>query len=490
MARLGSTQYSRREMLRMMGAGSTMIALAACGGAAQPQAAPAAGDGGEAAAPAEAAKVLRIQGNIEEEQPILDLFSAAYPDIQVEVLNVTGIDHEEVASKILSMVAAGQPLDLGYAATEAIQLYAGQGLSRPLDEYVQRDAEELKEYFADVHPSLVEAMMYEGGLYALPFDFNAANMYYSVQLFEEAGYGHPDPDWTKDDFYEIAKAITKKTDSGQTDTFGYAWTNRLWGSWMPWIFVNGGNLLTEERAPGGEWLWEGFYADDAAAEGRGGGWRWMAPNANSASNVEALEFMVQLTQEGVAPAIELGGGGTLQGFFTSNKLGMTPAGGFWAGGLSNAGMAKGTFDVQLFPKWQSQRHQFGTASQFIFKQSAAQDLGWQYLKHRISKPAMEAHGVFTPKVLTTPTRRSMLTEERFAETGPAHWQVFYETLDGHPDTAPIPAPPVSNPMTTLFTSYTARAMNAEMTAQAALDALQKELEDLYARNPDMYPAES
>jgi ABC-type glycerol-3-phosphate transport system substrate-binding protein len=92
-------------------------------------------------------------------------------------------------------------------------------------------------------------------------------------------------------------------------------------------------------------------------------------------------------------------------------------------------------------------------------------------------------------IITTPSRRSMLVDKAFAETGPEHWQVFYDTLDKHPDTAPIPAPPISNAMTTLFTSYTGKAMTGELTAQAAMDGLQKELEDLVARSQDiMYPA--
>jgi len=311
-------------------------------------------------------------------------------------------------------------------------------------------------------------------------------MYFNTAVLKEAGMETPKTDWTKDDFYNVAKAATKKDASGKTETYGYAWTNRLWGSWMPWIFVNGSNLLTEAEAPGGEWLWTDFYAGDKAAEGRGGGYRWLAPQANAAANVEALDFMVQLYKEGITPSIELGGGQTLQGFFTAGKLAMTPAGGFWAGGLANAGMPDGSFDVQLFPKWVNQRHQFGTAGQWLFDQGKNKDAAWDYMKFRISKDAMMINGMFNPVTLTTPTRRSMLTEERFAETGPANWQVFYSTLDDHPDTAPIPAPPVSNAMTQLFVNYTSRAMNEELAPQAALDGLQKELEDLYARNPDMY----
>ena len=475
---------NRRQFLQMAGVGSAAAMLAACVPA-QPAAAPAAD--GEGAAPAKETVVLRVQGDPANETPLLEPFRQVHPDIDLEFIAVTGIDHEEIASKILSMIAAGEQIDFGYSATEALQLYAGQGLAYALDEFIQRDEAEVAEYFADVHPSLIEAMMYEGSVYELPFDFNAANMYYNTQLFAEAGVDHPADNWSKDDFLEVARKIAKKDDSGQTTVFGYAWTNRLWGSWMPWIFVNGGNLFTEEKAPGGEWLWSTFYADDAAAAGRGGGYRWVTPTANSPAVVEALDLVVTLTNEGTAPAIEMGGGQTLQGFFADNKLAMTPAGGFWAGGLANAGFANGSFDVQLFPSWKSQRHQFGTGGQWISAQSQHQEEAWTYSKFRISQEGMKlwygANGI-----ITTPSRRSMLVAEAFAETGPAHWQVFYDTLDKHPDTAPIPAPPISNPMTTLFTSYTGRAMTGELSPQQAMDELQKELEDLVARSQDIrYP---
>ena len=479
---------SRREFLQWSGASAAALALAACGGApaAAPTAAPGAKQTGPTSAPSGGKVVLRMQVNQEQEKPVIDLYRKTHPNVEFDFVNVTGIDHEEVAAKILTLVASGQTLDLGYAATEATQLYAGQKLAAPIDDFVKRDAAALKEYFADVHPSLIEAMMWEGSLYQLPIDFNAPNMYYNTAVLKDAGIEPPKPDWTKDDFYKIAKAATKKDASGKTERFGYAWTNRLWGSWGPWMFVNGGNLLTEERAPGGEWLWQTFYAGDKAAEGRGGGWRWTAPKANDPANVEALEFMVQLYKEGITPSIEMGTGETLQGFFTTGKLAMTPAGGFWSGGLANAGMPNGSFDVQLFPKWKNQRHQFGTAGQWIFAQSKNKEAAWDYMKFRISKEAMVANGMFNPMTLTTPTRRSMLNAERFAKTGPAHWQVFYSTLDDHPDTAPIPAPPVSNAETALLVTYTAQAMNGKLTPKEALDALQKELEALFQRNPNMY----
>ncbi|MEZ4865478.1 MAG: substrate-binding domain-containing protein [Caldilineaceae bacterium] len=480
MRELQTQNLSRRQFLQIAGLGSATLALAACvapGGAPVPAA-----EGGNNTATSENV-VLHLQVNEEDEKSVAGMFKDKHNNVEFEFITVTGIDHEEVASKILAMLAAGQPLDLGYAATEATQLYAGQELAAKLDDWIIRDGGELQEYFDDVHPSLVEAMMWQGSLYQLPFDFNAANMYYNTALFKEAGFEHPAPDWSKDDFYAIAQAITKKNAAGETEIFGFGWTNRLWGSWTPWYFVNGGNILVEEQYPGGDWLWDAHYKDDPAAADRGGGWNWPGPKANSPEVVEALEFVQQLTQEGIAPAIELGGGSSLEGFFQSGKLGMIPAGGFWTGGLHNAGMAPDAFDVQLWPKWKSQRHQFGTANFFVVntQNSTSMDLGWEYIKHRIQKESMEAHAWFNPVTRTTPARRSMNTAERYSLTGPAHWEVFYNTLDEHPDTAPIPAPPVSNPMTTAYTKYTGLAMSGEMTAQEAMDGLQKELEEIFAR---------
>lgn len=473
---MGNTpKLSRREMLKLTALGTAGLVIGVKAGSAF------------AAPPMQDVVTLRVQGNPDEEQALADLISANNPNIVTEFITVTGIDHEEVASKILAMVAAGQPLDLGYAATEALQLYAGQGLAAPLDERVTgADQEFVQDYFSDVHPSLIQAMMYEGSLYELPRDFNAANMYFNTNLLAENEIEHPGPEWTKDDFYAIAQKATRKNASGETEVFGYAWTNRLWGSWMPWIFVNGGNLYTEEQAPGGEWLWSAYYKDDPAVEGRGGGYRWRTPVANSPEVTEALEFVVQLWKEGITPAVEMGTGQTLTGFYATGKLAMIPAGGFWAGRLQAEGMEKGDFDVQLWPAWKNQKHQFGTGGHWLASQSAHPDEAWTWLLGEASREGFAVSGLYNPVIITTPARRSFSGADAYETTGPANYQVFYDTLDKHPDTAPIPAPPWSNPMTTIFTRYTGLAMSGEMEPKAALDEMQRELEELTARQSGFY----
>ena len=468
-------KMSRRDLLKLAGAGSAGLVMS----------------GLPVKVIAQDPVTIKVQAHgLDDNQllPIADILTAKHPHVSVEWVVLTGIDHEEVAAKILALVAAGESIDVGYAATEATQLFAGQGLADPLDDLITGDPDQdfWTDYFADVHPSLVEAMMYEGSLYEPPRDFNAANMYFNTNTLAENGFDVPGPDWTKDDFVEIARGITKKDDAGNTDVFGYAWINRLWGSWMPWIFVAGGNLYTEERAPGGDWCWDGYYEGDPAVEGRGGGFRWRTPIANSDEVVEALQLVVDLWQEGVTPDIEMGSGATLTGFYATGKLGMTPAGGFWAGRLKNEGMEKGDFDVQLWPAWRNQKHQFGTGGHWLASGATAPDEAWEFMKIEVSHEGFQASPFFNPVIITTSARRSYSQAEHYESTGPANYEVFYDTLDKHPSTSPIPAPPWANPMTTIFTTGTSNAMSGAMSPQDALDQMQAELEALTARQPQYY----
>jgi ABC-type glycerol-3-phosphate transport system substrate-binding protein len=345
---------------------------------------------------------------------------------------------------------------------------AQKELAVPLDDYVTKDMADLKEsYFADVHPSLIESMMYQGHLWELPDSFNAGNMFYNTSLFQQAGVDTPPATWTMNDFENAASKI-----ASAKGVNGFGWVVRLWGSWTSFMYANNSNLLEEGKYDGGDWLWNAAYPGVPAAAGRKGGWKWGAPTANAPGTVEALDYMIQLNKKGLSPKPDVGGGGTLQGLFASNRIGMAIGGGFWAGGLTNAGMKKGSFDAQFFPKWQSQRHLFGAGGYAIFKSSQKKDLAWETIKLLV-KP--ETFDIVFPGNVTTPARKSLMTPERYAKTGPKNWSVFYDTLTEHPETAPIPAPPYYNALATALNQRTTQAMSSG-DAKAALDGLQSDLE--------------
>ena len=458
--------FSRRTFLQAggaaAGAAGATAALAACGSSSS-------SSGTKANA-----RTLTVaffgtpQAAAQVQKAVSGPFEAKHPGVKVKFNAIQGTDWNEFFSKLLTQIAGGNVPDIATVATEGLQLFAAKGLAEPLDSYVKRDASALKEYFSDVHPSLVEAMMYQGSLFELPTDFNAGNMFYNTDLFNKAGLDAPQATWTRDDFHNACEKIKSNTKGA----VGYDWVVRLWGSWTSWMYANASNLLTEGKADGGDWVWSTFYSGDSAAQGRKGGWSWGQPTANAAGTVEALDYMIQLKKAGLTPSPDVGGGGTLQGLFSSGKIGMAIGGGFWAGGLHNAGMKPGAFDVQYFPKWQSQRHLFGTNGYGLFKQGKKKDLAWEFLKTIITPEGINA---LIPGNGSTPTRKSMMTAEKYAPTGPKNWQVFYDTLTEHPDTAPIPAPPYYNALASALNTRTTQAMTSG-NAKAALDGLQKDLE--------------
>ncbi|VXB03185.1 extracellular solute-binding protein [Arthrobacter sp. 8AJ] len=403
-------------------------------------------------------------------QRAIDAFTRLHPDIRVKVQAIQAVDWKDFFTKILTMVAAGTPPDVVYVATEGAQLFA-EKLAHPLDEYIRRDAADMREFFDDVHPSLVEAFMYKGSLYQLPMDWNAANMYYNTAAFAQAGLDRPADDWTHIDFRNSLAAMRKARTSDFTP---YYWTNRLFGGVVPWLYANDTSFLKETRSAGGDWLWDGFYANDPSRSLRSGGYQWLEPNANDDRVFESFDYLRGLVKDGLGVRPEEGGGSSLVGLFASNRIGTTPAGGYWVQGLHEAGMGANDFDVQFFPRWKTQRHQFGTAGYAIMKTAKDKDAAWEWIKFSSSREAME---LIFPNPITTPARRSMVNEHLYAGKGPAHWKVFYDTLDRFPTTGPIPAPPQQAAVETALMKNVSLAVSGdEQQLKQALASMQRDLE--------------
>ncbi len=402
------------------------------------------------------------------QQVLRDGFQRLHPDIEIRLLAVQAVDWPDFFAKILTQVAAGTPPDVVYCATEGVQLFADR-LGVALDDRVRRDADELREYFADVHPALVESMMYEGSLYQLPVEFNAADMYLNTGVLRRAGRELPADDWTRDDFTGLLRDLKRTSGGGFTP---YFWTNRLWGGVVPWLFVNGTNILAESKAPGGDWLWNEFYPP-AARRGRAGGYRWTTPQATADRVEEVYDYLAGLIREGLCSRPEGGSGTNLVGVFATGGVGATPAGGFWAGGLNVAGMPRDGFDVRYFPRWRTQRHQFGAAGYALLRTSQKQDAAWEFIKYSVRSEVLE--GLFQANQ-TTPARRSMLNAARYETTGPANWPAFYDTLDRFPDTGPIPAPPQVNEVEQVLTRHTSLALDSQGSVRPALRGMQEDLE--------------
>jgi multiple sugar transport system substrate-binding protein len=409
-------------------------------------------------------------------QSLVRAFAAQHPDIPVRIQAIQGADWSNFFAKILTLVAAGTPPDVCVVATEGAQLFADR-LAYPLDEFVRRDQAAMQNYFDDVHPSLIEAFMYQGSLYQLPMDFNAANMYYNTAAWRRAGLDRPPDDWTKDDFLDALRKMRR----GATGAFRpFFWTNRLFGGVVPWLYVNDTSFLKESRSTGGEWFWKQFYPKDPTSAHRSGGYQWLEPNAEDPRVAESFEYLRAMVAEGLASSPAQGGGNELVARFASGDIGATPAGGYWVQGLNEGGMKPDDFDVSFFPRWRSQRHQFGAAGYTIMRTSKRKDEAWEWIKFCSGKEAMQ---LAIPTPSTTPTRRSMVNEALYAGKGPRHWQVFYDTLDKFPTSGPIPAPPQQAAVETALIKNVLGALTGPARGvPAALGTMQRDLQLALRRN--------
>jgi multiple sugar transport system substrate-binding protein len=402
-------------------------------------------------------------------QQISSTFEEAHKGVRVDLMPIQGTDWNDFFTKVLTQVASDQAPDVVEVATEGTQLFANK-LAARLDSYVQRDAGSLREYFGDVAPALVEASMVGGGLYAMPSKFNTALIHYNKKLFSAAGLQAPRADWTYEDLRNAGKALAQTRDNKITP---YAWANSDFGGIGPWLFAHGSDLFAGKKAPGGEWLWSRFYGS-TAAKGRGGGWSWTEPTANTAANVEVLEYVRSLVSDGVTPAPTQAASSSLIGLFASGKIGMAPGGGSWAGGVQQSGMDKSAFDVQYFPRWTAQRQQFGCAGYMLMNKAHDKDLAWEFIKHAVSAESMRSAYQGNTE---TPARRSLMVESKYATTGPANWRAYYDSIDKLPS-GPLPAPQQVDKVTAAYVKYVSLGTNGSLTPKKALDSLQSELESI------------
>src|SRR5690606_23548007 len=102
-------------------------------------------------------------------------------------------------------------------------------------------------------------------------------------------------------------------------------------------------------------------------------YRWLEPNAEDERVFESFDYLRTIVAEGLGSSPAQGGGGELVARFAQGQIGMTPAGGFWVQGLHEGGMAPADYDVSYFPRWRTQRHQFGAAGYAMMRTSQRKD---------------------------------------------------------------------------------------------------------------------
>ena len=223
-------------------------------------------------------------------QMMLDKFMEENPDITVE-LQCTPWD--QYWTNVEATALAGTMADVVMMHPEYVALYAEGGMLASLDDMVASGAIDMSKFPANI----VGDFTVDGVMYGVPKDYATFGLWYNKALFDAAGLDYPTADWTWDDLYNAAVALTDK-DNG---VYGFAARYDTNDGAYHFIWQNGGDIINADETAS--------MFDDPAT-------------------IEAIEYMVRFVSEGLSPtAADLANTG-VDSLFLSGKVAMQ-VGGSW-----------------------------------------------------------------------------------------------------------------------------------------------------------------
>lgn len=305
-------------------------------------------------------------------------WQTAHPDIKIvfEHTPYTGYD-----SKILTRIAGGAAPDIIATEVDYFVTFASKGVLEDLTPYADADPEFKKE---DFFPSIYNRFMVQNRLFAIPRDVAPfACVFYNKKLFDEAGLAYPTDDWTWDDLLRMARALTKKDESGRIVQYGfYGW------AWMNFIYGNGGALVDSVENPSKTLI------DDP-------------------KSIEGLQFysdLINLYKVMPTPVALANLGMGIDLMFASGRLGM-----FLSGIWETPGLRRYNFewDVVMFPKSAQGVRAFGSGGSgyAILKSSKNKEAAWEVIK---ALTGAEGQAELAKRGLAQPSRVAVAESDAWA----------------------------------------------------------------------------
>ena len=172
-------------------------------------------------------------------KPILSDFEKENPEIKIDFMHIP----QNYFQKIHLLFASNTAPDVIFINNLYLPIYANANL-----------LEELTVNQNDFYPQALEALSWNGKLYAIPRDVSNLVVFYNKDLFDRKNITYPTSEWNFDDFLKTAQKLTDK------NTFGVSFEeDPLF--YLPYLMSNGGGILPSEIEKKGAQYGLNFYAD-------------------------------------------------------------------------------------------------------------------------------------------------------------------------------------------------------------------------------------
>lgn len=176
------------------------------------------------------------QSEVEILKPILAEFEHENPDIKVDFVHIP----QNYFQKIHLLFASNMPPDVIFINNLNLPIYANAGMLEDLDEMQIVTGQ--KVFFKQA----LQALSYNGKLYAIPRDVSNLVVFYNKDIFNKYNVDLPNKFWSLDDMLILAAKLTIDTDGdGQTDIWGINFEeDPLF--YLPYLMSEGGGILSDD----------------------------------------------------------------------------------------------------------------------------------------------------------------------------------------------------------------------------------------------------
>lgn len=240
-------------------------------------------------------------------KPMLQEFEKENSGIKVDLMHIP----QNYFQKIHLLFASNTAPDVVFVNNLYLPLYANAGVFEDLTDHSEFE-------YDKYYPKSIDAMRYNGRIYALPRDVSNLVIFYNKDLFKKSKLSYPKSSWTLDDLLKTAQKLTTET------TFGVSFEEKpLY--FLPYMLYYGGWGVNDSK---------NYFKENVL---------------DKPANKKGLEFYANLrTKYHVAPKKEEIGSATMAQMFLQGKIGMHLSGRWMVPKYRQE--AKFDWDVVEFPK--------------------------------------------------------------------------------------------------------------------------------------------
>jgi multiple sugar transport system substrate-binding protein len=173
------------------------------------------------------------------QEEIVRRFHEKQDSIRIELVHLTTGRQD----KMLTMAAAGSPLNIGYDDPPPIVSWAKRGLVRNLNPYLERD----RDLFASFWPVVRELALVNGKQYGVPLELQITGLYYNADMFEEAGMKFPGGGMRWDDIPNFGPKLVKFGHDGSIERWAVQFPRWIYWWFVAWAF--GADFVDDPMVP-------------------------------------------------------------------------------------------------------------------------------------------------------------------------------------------------------------------------------------------------